>query len=250
MQTEELRAQLLRFLATWNFQANQGLRWDDCRKGVSRQIASDSRGRLAPEWEMPREDMVRLKAIVWDLIIGRVLSPGWINNSDSGWPMLSLTDHGEKVIKGTHPVPYDPDGYLARLLKVTGGLSRVSSSLSGGITLNFQDLKLPGLRRDAGRRLGDALPRTLQGDLGGHPGIRSTPRASRSGPASRSTWRTGLRPSRSGSPTNNRRYRRIGRIAIDCSLSTRSRTSSGIGGTRPGIPRNRRLHGRTMRCTL
>ena len=66
--------------------------------------------------------MNRLKHVVWDLIIDRILIPG-TPNSDRGWPFLSLTDHGLKVVSDRHPVPYDPDGYLARLEKATGGLS-------------------------------------------------------------------------------------------------------------------------------
>jgi hypothetical protein len=75
-----------------------------------------------PNWEFPRGDVSRLKHVVWDLIIDRILIPG-TPNSDQGWPLLSLTDHGLKVVSERHPVPYDPDGCLARLEKATGGLS-------------------------------------------------------------------------------------------------------------------------------
>src|SRR4051794_33813538 len=123
MQTEELRALLLQFLGSWDFAQNPALQWNDCLRGVSSLVRekTSASGRL--DWQLPRDDMVRLKEVVWDLIIGRVLSPGWANSSDSTWPMLSLTDHGQKVVKESHPVPYDPDGYLARIQHVTGGLS-------------------------------------------------------------------------------------------------------------------------------
>jgi hypothetical protein len=122
MQTEELRALLLQFLGSWDFTQNPAFQWNDCLRGVSRLVREQSSTRRDSEWQLPRDDMARLKEVVWDLIIGRVLSPGWAHASDSGWPMLSLTDHGHEVVKKGHPVPYDPDGYLARLQRETGGL--------------------------------------------------------------------------------------------------------------------------------
>ena len=122
MQTEELRALLLQFLGSWDFKQNPAFQWNDCLRGVSRLVREQSSTKSDPEWQLPRDDMVRLKEVVWDLIIGRVLSPGSADSLDSTWPMLSLTDHGHKVVKERHPVPYDPDGYLARLQQVPGGL--------------------------------------------------------------------------------------------------------------------------------
>jgi hypothetical protein len=40
----------------------------------------------------------------------------------NGWPFLSVTDHGRRVLAEPRPVPYDPDGYLASLDKAAGGL--------------------------------------------------------------------------------------------------------------------------------
>jgi hypothetical protein len=122
MQTEELRALLLHFLGTWDFKQNPSLQWNDCLRGVSHLVRERSSMRDESERQLPRDDMVRLKEVVWDLIIARVLSPGWSHSSESTWPMLSLTDHGQKVVSEKHPVPYDPDGYLARLQQATGGL--------------------------------------------------------------------------------------------------------------------------------
>lgn len=57
-----------------------------------------------------------LLQVTWDLILERVLVPGDIRGTvNSGWPFISLTEHGLKVIAELHPTPYDPDGYLARL---------------------------------------------------------------------------------------------------------------------------------------
>ena len=72
-----------------------------------------------------QEDGARLKHVIWDLILERVLIPSTSNpNSlNDGWPFLSVTDHGRKVIAEQKPTPYDPDGYLARLNQATGGLS-------------------------------------------------------------------------------------------------------------------------------
>ena len=77
------------------------------------------------ERQFHSDDGLRLKHVIWDLILERVLVPGTSDansSSDSGWPFLSLTDHGKKVVAEEKPVPYDPDGYLTRLESSTGGL--------------------------------------------------------------------------------------------------------------------------------
>lgn len=56
-------------------------------------------------------------------------------SSNDGWPFLSITDHGRKVIAEQKPVPYDPDGYLAQLHKSTRGLHRtVEAYLAESLT--------------------------------------------------------------------------------------------------------------------
>src|SRR6185503_12878808 len=47
---------------------------------------------------------LNLVEIVWDLIIGRVLIPG---DQSNAWPTLSITAHGEQVIRDQKPTPYD-----------------------------------------------------------------------------------------------------------------------------------------------
>ena len=120
MQSEELRSLLLVYLAS--IKDEERCQWLDCVRGVSELVRRGRRLRPDHQWEMPRDDINRLKHVVWDLIIARILIPG-TPNSDQGWPFLSLTDHGLKVVSERHPVPYDPDGYLARLQQATGGLS-------------------------------------------------------------------------------------------------------------------------------
>ncbi len=120
MTTEELRSFLLVHLASIKDEGR--CQWNDCVRNVSDLLRRELNKSHDPNWEIPRADMNRLKHVVWDLIIDRILIPG-TPNSDSGWPFLSLTDHGLKVVGERHPVPYDPDGYLARLEKATGGLS-------------------------------------------------------------------------------------------------------------------------------
>lgn len=63
------------------------------------------------------QDGARLKHVIWDLIIERILVPSTSNprSINDGWPFLSLTDHGRRVLEAQSPVPYDPDGYLASL---------------------------------------------------------------------------------------------------------------------------------------
>ena len=107
---------------------------------------------------MPRDDINRLKHVVWDLIIARILIPG-TPNSDQGWPFLSLTDDGLKVkFSERHPVPYDPDGYLARLQQATGGLSPTILCYLQEALSTFRSSNPPGLARHARGGVGDAVP--------------------------------------------------------------------------------------------
>jgi hypothetical protein len=48
------------------------------------------------------------------LILERILIPG-IDHSNEGWPFISVTDHGWQVVQAEGPIPYDPEGYLARV---------------------------------------------------------------------------------------------------------------------------------------
>lgn len=58
-------------------------------------------------------DRTRVREIVWDLIIQRILTIGSHNNPD--WPFLSLTEYGMEAIESELPIPNDVSGYLARL---------------------------------------------------------------------------------------------------------------------------------------
>lgn len=125
MRTEMLRALLLEYLRTVVQRPHEleHLQYNSCVSGVtgiaSQRCSDQMRGN-----QLPEEDRSRLKDVVWDLILGRVLVPGprSPNAIPNGWPFLSITDHGCKVLTETSPVPYDPDGYLASLDKAVGGL--------------------------------------------------------------------------------------------------------------------------------
>lgn len=63
---------------------------------------------------LPREDWRRLREAVWGLIAEGVCVPG-MNDSNEGWPFVSLTEYGEQVANSPGPVPHDPSGYIAVL---------------------------------------------------------------------------------------------------------------------------------------
>ena len=126
MQSELLRALLLDFLKLPHAQDQlQYTRCIDGVTGMAEQKCPEELMECQPaSFALRDEDKTRLKHVIWDLILERVLvpstkSPGTLND---GWPFLSLTDHGLKVVADTKPVPYDPDGYLGRLDKATGGI--------------------------------------------------------------------------------------------------------------------------------
>ena len=136
LRTEELRAFLLEFLKTFSEQ-HQPLQFQLCLNGVERLAREKCLERLGPGAALREEDGARLKHVVWDLILERVLVPSSksVTSINDGWPFLSITDHGRKVIAEQKPVPYDPDGYLARLKQNTGGLhATVEAYLAEALT--------------------------------------------------------------------------------------------------------------------
>ena len=123
LRTEQLRAFLLEYLKAAANQQGQ-LQYSHCLSGVTA-IAKEKCPDLLGGDHLRDEDGARLKHVIWDLILERVLVPSTDNprSMNDGWPFLSITDHGRKVIAEQQPVPYDPDGYLARLNESTGGLT-------------------------------------------------------------------------------------------------------------------------------
>lgn len=126
MDSETLRTFLLEYLKDFSRpdQQNQ-LGWDLCYRNVSR-LVRDRRPSDIGSGELLRdEDAALLKHIVWDLVIERVLVPGTNHprTTNDGWPFLSITSHGKKVIAEQRPTPYDPDGYLAALKKFCPSVS-------------------------------------------------------------------------------------------------------------------------------
>lgn len=129
MQTELLRALLLEYLRAVVQRPKdlKHLQYGWCVSGVT-DIASQRCPELMEQissthQQLREEDQSRLKHVIWDLILERVLIPGQSspNTTPDGWPFLSVTDHGRKVLAESGPVPYDPDGYLASLDKTVGG---------------------------------------------------------------------------------------------------------------------------------
>jgi hypothetical protein len=130
MQAEVLRTLLLEYLKA--MKDHNGLEFNSCVSGVEQLAQQRCPEQLAQAkgavYALRGEDRNRLKHVVWDLILERVLIPGRKAppntrlETNDGWPFLSLTDHGQKVVTEAKPVPYDPDGYLTRLEGTTGGL--------------------------------------------------------------------------------------------------------------------------------
>lgn len=126
MQTEILRTLLLEYLKAAHNQI--GLQFNSCVSGVehlAQQRCPEQMEHVqGATFRLREADGSRLKHVVWDLILERVLIPGTSspNTINDGWPFLSLTDHGRTVVAEINPVPYDPDGYLARLDQGADGL--------------------------------------------------------------------------------------------------------------------------------
>tara|TARA_R110001592_G_scaffold242839_2_gene503484 strand:- start:65 stop:361 length:297 start_codon:yes stop_codon:yes gene_type:complete len=98
METEKLRGLLLEYLKAFAKPrpgVQTQLQFGTCLNGVKALVAKNCPDDLDPSGDLREEDGSRLKHVVWDLVIERVLIPGTENprGSNDGWPFLSLTDH-------------------------------------------------------------------------------------------------------------------------------------------------------------
>lgn len=113
MDTETLRTFAFEYLKRHSKPSNRDpMQWNY----VYESVMNMAKERF-PDDNLTDEDGSRLKHVIWDLIIERVLIPGTAHprTMGDGWPHLSLTEHGRRVVEQQKPVPYDPDGYLANL---------------------------------------------------------------------------------------------------------------------------------------
>ena len=74
-------------------------------------------------FSLQKKDENRVREIIWNLIIERVLTIGDFHNDS--WPHLSKTEYGEKVLASIEPIPNDPSGYLNRIKKEIPELDNV-----------------------------------------------------------------------------------------------------------------------------
>lgn len=74
-------------------------------------------------YPLQKSDENRVREIIWNLIVERVLTIGDYHNDS--WPWLSLTEYGEKVVSSLKPTPNDPSRYIKRLKKEIPQLDNV-----------------------------------------------------------------------------------------------------------------------------
>lgn len=67
-----------------------------------------------PEHYMPKEDKEKVRQIIWDLILQRVLTPG-VSELNPNLPFIRVTDYGKECLESMEMLPHDPDGYLEYL---------------------------------------------------------------------------------------------------------------------------------------
>jgi len=77
-------------------------------------VQNPSNGLTYHVHELSSIDQDKIREIIWDLIIERVITIGG-NSSNPNWPWLSLTEYGRHVVNSSNPTPHDPSGYLSRI---------------------------------------------------------------------------------------------------------------------------------------
>jgi len=66
--------------------------------------------------QLTPEDKGRVQDTMWDLIIEGIIRPGLNDGLNDKLPFFHLTEWGRRVVQEGPAIPYDPDGYLKRLL--------------------------------------------------------------------------------------------------------------------------------------
>jgi len=67
------------------------------------------------DYSIQKQDEDKVREIIWDFIVQRVVTIG--NYNGDSWPWLSLTEYGKKALTSELPIPNDPSGYLNRIKK-------------------------------------------------------------------------------------------------------------------------------------
>ncbi len=63
---------------------------------------------------LPRELWGRYRDVLWGLIIEGVVAIG-LDDGNSTWPWLGVTEYGKQCLSAGEIVPHDPEGYLRKL---------------------------------------------------------------------------------------------------------------------------------------
>ena len=92
-----------------------------------------------------------VREIVWSLIVQGILIPG-LNDSNQGWPFLSLTEYGQQCVQEDRILPHDPDGYLRDFHR---DVPNADSTVVAYLTESLQ-CYVHGLNRAAAIMLGGA----------------------------------------------------------------------------------------------
>lgn len=85
-------------------------------KGFYKDVKPHVYSRGGIEHYMAKEDREKVRQIIWDLILQRVLTPG-VSEHTPDLPHIRVTDYGKKCLKSMEMLPHDPDGYLEYLRK-------------------------------------------------------------------------------------------------------------------------------------
>src|SRR6516225_8777703 len=84
-----------------------------------------------------------VQAVIWELISQGLLRPGQrfeprVSNQAESLPWLTVTPHGTKCFAARGYVPYDADGYLAKLTHDVPGIDRVALMYLGEALATFR----------------------------------------------------------------------------------------------------------------
>ncbi len=99
--------------------SGKNLQYNKIRRGIESLIDERQLGLY------DHQTILSINQIVWDLIIERIITPGYENGSEPCWPFLRLTEFGKQIVHNNYSGNYDPLKYIEKIENIVGDLDEV-----------------------------------------------------------------------------------------------------------------------------
>jgi hypothetical protein len=79
-----------------------------------------------------------IPAVIWELLLREVFTPGWVGYPGESLPRLTITPYGEECMKAGEFTPNDPEGYLKRITTESPAVDAITMLYLGEALQTFK----------------------------------------------------------------------------------------------------------------